>query len=191
MYDGSTALGTTSADGSGNWTYTTVALSDGSHSFTAKASDAAGNTSTSSAFGVTIDTMAPAAPVIGGFTTDSGTVGDGLTNDNTPTLSGTAAAGSTITVYDGSTALGTTSADGGGNWSYTTGSLSDGAHSLTAKATDAAGNQGVASTALSLTVDTTAPGAPVISGYTHRQWHGRRRTHQRQHADAERHGGSE
>ena len=167
MYDGSTALGTTSADGSGNWSYTTGTLSDGSHSLTAKATDAAGNQGVaSSALSLTIDTVAPGAPVISGFTTDSGTVGDGLTNDNTPTLSGTAAAASTVTVYDGATALGTTTADGSGAWSYTTGILSDGAHSLTAKATDAAGNQGAASSALSLTIDTTAPVTPVIGGFT-------------------------
>ena len=166
VYDGSTALGTATADGSGAWSYTTGALSDGAHSFTAKASDAAGNTSTSSAFGVTIDTAAPGAPVISGYTTDTGVVGDGITSDNTPTLSGTAEANSTITVYDGATALGTTSTDGSGAWSYTTGGLSNGSHSLTAKATDAAGNQGAASSVLSLTIQTTAPAAPVISGYT-------------------------
>ena len=44
-----------------------------------------------------------------------------------------------------------------GAWSYTTAALSNGAHSLTATATDAAGNTGVASTALSVTIDTTAP----------------------------------
>ena len=49
---------------------------------------------------------------------------------------------------------------GRGAWSYTTAALANGAHSLTATATDAAGNTGVASTALAVTIDSTAPVAP-------------------------------
>ena len=55
---------------------------------------------------VTIDTTAPVAPSITSFSTDSGTVGDGITNDNTLTLTGTAEANSTVKVYDGATLLG-------------------------------------------------------------------------------------
>ena len=49
------------------------------------------------------------------------------------------------------------SASGTGAWSYTTAALANGGHSLTATATDAAGNTGVASTALAVTIDTAAP----------------------------------
>ena len=56
---------------------------------------------------MTVDTTAPAAPAIASFSTDSGTVGDGITNDNTLTLTGTAEASSTVKVYDGATLLGT------------------------------------------------------------------------------------
>ena len=87
-------------------------------------------------------------------------VGDRITNDNTLTLTGTAEANSTVKVYDGATLLGSATADGSGAWSYTTAALTNGAHSLTATATDAAGNTGVASSALSVTIDTTAPVAP-------------------------------
>ena len=55
---------------------------------------------------MTIDTTAPVAPSITSFSTDSGTVGDGITNDNTLTLTGTAEANSTVKVYDGATLLG-------------------------------------------------------------------------------------
>ena len=55
---------------------------------------------------MTIDTTAPVAPSIASFSTDSGTVGDGITNDNTLTLTGTAEANSTVKVYDGATLLG-------------------------------------------------------------------------------------
>ena len=65
VYDGATLLGSATANGSGAWSYTTAALASGAHSFTATATDAAGNTSVaSSALNVTIDTVAPNAPVI-------------------------------------------------------------------------------------------------------------------------------
>jgi len=76
-------------------------------------------------------------------------------------FTGTAEAGSLVAVYDGTTKLGTVTADPSGAWSYALGQLGDGAHSLTATATDAAGNTGDASAALSFTVDTLPPAAPA------------------------------
>ncbi len=167
VFDGATLLGSVTASGTGAWTYTTAALANGAHSLTATATDAAGNTGTASAaLNVTIDTTAPVAPSIASFSTDSGTVGDGITNDNTLTLTGTAEANSTVKVFDGATLLGSVSADGTGAWTYTTAALANGAHSLTATATDVAGNTGVASAALSVTVDTTAPVAPSIASFS-------------------------
>ena len=161
VYDGATLLGSATADGSGNWSYTTAALTNGAHSLTATATDVAGNTSAASAaLSVTIDTSAPVTPAIAAFSTDSGTAGDGITNDNTLTLTGSAEANATVKVYDGATLLGSATADGSGNWSYTTAALTNGAHSLTATATDVAGNTSAASSALSVTIDTTAPGHP-------------------------------
>jgi hypothetical protein len=115
---------------------------------------------------VTIDSAAPVAPTIGSFSTDSGTLGDHVTSDNTPTLTGTAEANSAIKIYDGAIMLGSVTADGTGAWSYTATGLADGVHSLSATATDAAGNTGTASGALSLTVDTVAPGAPTIGSFS-------------------------
>ena len=48
------------------------------------------------------------------------------TDDATPTLFGTAAAGSTVTVFDGGALLGTAVADAGGMWSVTPRSLTTG-----------------------------------------------------------------
>ena len=79
---------------------------------------------------VTVDTVAPVAPIIASFSTDSGVVGDHITNDNTLTLTGTAEANSTVKVFDGATLLGSVVANGSGGWSYTTTALVDGAHSL-------------------------------------------------------------
>ena len=192
VYDGATLLGSATANGSGAWSYTTAALSNGAHSLTATATDAAGNTgAASTALSVTVDTAAPVAPSIASFSPDSGVVGDHITNDNTLTLTGTAEANSTVKVYDGATLLGSATANGSGAWSYTTAALSNGAHSLTATATDAAGNTGVASTALAVTVDTTGAGGPEHRLVLARQRRGGRRHHQCECADADRHGGSQ
>ena len=130
------------------------------------------------ALSVTIDTVAPLRRRIASFSTDSGTVGDGITNDNTLTLSGTAEANATVKVFDGATLLGSVAANGSGAWTYTTAALANGSHSLTATATDAAGNTGAASAALSVTIDTVAPSAPTHCLVLDRQRHGGRWHHQ-------------
>jgi hypothetical protein len=84
-------------------------------------------------------------------------VGDGITNATTLTLVGTAAANSTVAVFDGTTQIGTATANASGAWSFITGTLANGAHSFTATDTDAAGDTSVASTALAVTVDTVPP----------------------------------
>src|SRR5262249_23714300 len=77
-------------------------------------------------------------------------------------LTGVAEAGATVTIFDGATQLGTASANSSGQWTYILGQLADGSHSLTATATDVAGNTGAASSALQFTVNTqpAAPPAP-------------------------------
>jgi putative cell wall-binding protein len=65
-----------------------------------------------------------------------------------------------VTLYDGAVSIGSATA-AGGNWSITASVLSEGGHTVTAKATDLAGNTGAASAGLSLTIDTTTPTATV------------------------------
>ena len=166
--DGTTVLGTGVATG-GAFTITTSVLGEGTHTLTARATDAAGNQGASStAFHVTIDTVAPVAPSITAFSVDSGTAGDHLTNDRTLTLSGTAgAAGNTVEIFRDGASIGTTVADVGGNWSLAdASSLVDGAYEFTARATDGAGNQGQLSAAFQVTIDATAPGAPTFGSVT-------------------------
>ena len=167
VYDGLTLVGTVVAKADGTWSVTTSPLSDGSHNLTATATDVAGNTSAASLpLDPIINTTPPAAPKIASFSNDSGVVGDGITNDNTLTLTGTAVANSTVKVFDGTTQIGTATANSSGAWSFTTAALADGAHSLTAKATDAAGLTSVASSALAVKIDTVAPNAPSIAAPT-------------------------
>lgn len=92
---------------------------------------------------------------------------DNITNMTTPTIIGTAEAGSTVKIYDtnGTTVLGTGTATGG-NYSIVTSSLSSGAHTLTAKATDAAGNVSAVTAGVVVTIDTTAPTATCVTTTT-------------------------
>ena len=167
VYDGTTWIGSTNANQNGTWGLTSATLSPGSHSLTAKATDAAGNTGAASSV-VTASTgtgqapTSPAAPTIASFSNDSGTAGDRITNDNTLTLTGSAAAGSTVKVFDGTTQIGTATANSSGAWSYTTPALANGNHNLTATATTSSGTSS-ASSALAVKIDTTAPTTPTMA----------------------------
>jgi hypothetical protein len=66
-----------------------------------------------------IDTLAPSPPstLVLAPASDGGLKGDNLTNINTPTFSGKAEAGSTVTISSDGTAVGSGIADGSGNYS--------------------------------------------------------------------------
>ncbi|MCT1139362.1 Ig-like domain-containing protein [Pseudomonas aeruginosa] len=146
LTDGSgNPIGQVTADGSGNWSFTpTTPLPNGTV-VNATATDASGNTSAGSS--VTVDSVAPATPVIN--------------PSNGTTLSGTAEPGATVTLTDGSgNPIGQVTADGSGNWSFTPSTpLADGTV-VNATATDPAGNtSGQGST----TVDGVAPTTPTVN----------------------------
>ncbi|WP_449229282.1 Ig-like domain-containing protein [Azospirillum argentinense] len=110
-------------------------------------------------------TPPPATPTAPTLTvgSNSGSTTDTLTNVTAPTIVGTAAASSTVVLYDGATAIGTVTADAAsGLWTLTTASLSDGAHTLTVTSGNIHGTS-PASTALTLSIDTTAPNAPAVT----------------------------
>jgi hypothetical protein len=118
------------------------------HNFATTVTDAAGNESVASAArAVTVDTMAPVASAVAAVKRADGTAVGSLTNANAVALSGTAEAGATVTVVDGTKVVGTTTADTNGAWSVTASNLADGAHNFTTTVTDAAGNTSVASAA--------------------------------------------
>ncbi|MCC2634948.1 MAG: hypothetical protein K0S48_2834 [Ramlibacter sp.] len=141
----------------------TASITLGSGGYT----DAAGNGGATASINLSFDTLAPAAPsapdLIAG--SDSASATDNITSDTTPTFSGTAEAGATVHLYDtdGTTVLGTTTADGSGNWSITSSNLAEGAHTVTVRAVDAAGNTSSASSGLAVTIDTTAPTVAITS----------------------------
>ncbi|MFZ5970546.1 MAG: PKD domain-containing protein [Bacteroidota bacterium] len=117
---------------------------------------------------IVIDTTPPAAPSAPDLLTADDT---GFDNDDNIinltsgiTLTGTSEPNASIEVFEGASSKGTTTADGSGNWTLDI-TLTAGTHNtFTAVATDAAGNVGVASTALaSIIVDTTPPTTGAMS----------------------------
>ncbi|MBU4637218.1 Ig-like domain-containing protein, partial [Pseudomonas chlororaphis] len=87
------------------------------------------------------------------------------TDDARPTISGKAEAGSTVTIFDGRTPIGTAVANASGNWSFTPSTpLVNGTHSLSVTATDAAGNVSAASDGFDFSV--VAGGAPAMPAIT-------------------------
>ena len=174
LISGSTTLGSTTASAAGAWSITSSALTGTnagtSHSVVVVATDEAGNVSaTSTAFTLTVDTGidTPATPDMAGSTDHGSSSTDNITNDQTPTFTGTAEVSSTLSLKSDGSQTATGSAHAGtGIWSITAGSLSAGAatgtsHSITIVATDPAGNVSSASSALTVTIDITAPNAPA------------------------------
>ncbi|KFK92839.1 Ig-like domain-containing protein, partial [Serratia sp. Ag1] len=168
--DGDTVLGTTTVNPDGSWSFTPdTDLGEGNHSLTVTAEDAAGNSVTSPAFELKVDTLAPAQPVIGGAIDDVGDIrgplsSGSVTDDANPTFNGTAEPGSIINVYDNGNLLGSVSTDNNGAWSFTpTTPLVEGDHSITTTATDKAGNTSDPSDAFDLTTDYSAPDASKVA----------------------------
>ena len=164
LFDGATQIGKAVANASGAWSITSDKLLDGAHHLTAITQDAAGNQSAASAeLLVTIDTGVSilSAPALDPLSDSGRSQSDGITNVTAPHLTGTTEAGATVTVYDNGMQVGTVVADDKGAWSINLKGLAVGPHSLTAKATDVAGNVSQASPALAITVDIKAPAAPT------------------------------
>jgi Ca2+-binding RTX toxin-like protein len=158
IHDGAVVVGSGTADASGVFVISTTDLAEGLHGLTATANFTGGASSaSSSSLPITIDRTAPGAPT--GLhldaATDTGTLGDGVTAATVLKIDGSAEAGSTVTLSEGGVTLGTAVADGTtGAFQVTTSALAAGSHSFTATATDAAGNPGVASSPLVVTLNT-------------------------------------
>ena len=149
--DGSPIAGTATASGSGAWNFTPTGLADGSHTIIASETDTAGNTGTAS-LTFTLDTTI-ATPTLALSDDTGASASDLITND--AALSGSGDPNAVVTLAEGATALGAATADASGVWSFTPTGLIDGAHTIVASETDAAGNTGTAS--LTFTLDTTVP----------------------------------
>ncbi|MGL6045617.1 MAG: Ig-like domain-containing protein [Vogesella sp.] len=128
----------------------------------AKVVSAAGTATTTEAYSV--DTTPPALTAKLDPASDSGTVGDGVTNDTTPTISGTGEPGASIKVtMPGTGEVLTTTVQPDGKWSVTpTQALANGSTGTAqVQATDVAGNTSTATVAV--TIDNVAPPAPTVT----------------------------
>ncbi|WP_235578406.1 Ig-like domain-containing protein [Pseudorhodoferax sp. Leaf267] len=137
-------------------------LAQGAHTLSVVAVDAAGNRSTARTLAFTLDTSAPTAAIGLAPASDTGTVGDLVTESASVTLVGTAAAG-TVVQFGARQAT----ADAAGGFSFTGVALALGSNSFAFTLTDPAGNTGTASVAVQrsapTTVDTQAPVVATLS----------------------------
>ncbi|XQF90610.1 Ig-like domain-containing protein [Pseudoalteromonas espejiana] len=150
---------TTTVDASGNFSVEVPnALAEGPYSIEATISDAAGNSNDITGSG-NIDTTAPSVSVDAPI----------LTNDSTPTVTGTSDAPNstlTVTFTDAANAVQTidVQTDINGNWSATPETdLAEGNYSVSASITDAAGNTGTGSDTGE--VDVTPPDLRIIPAF--------------------------
>jgi hypothetical protein len=148
-------VGTVTADVSGGWRLIPSApLAQGAHVALATARDAAGNASASALpLHFAVDMLAPEPPVV---VTPS--EGESVSPDEL-SFTGTAEAGSTVTVSVDGLLVGTATADPSGQWSATTVyALAEGPHTVTATAADGAGNVSLASIPRAFTVESRSCG---------------------------------
>ena len=128
LYANGREVGRAQADSNGNWSITSSALDNGEQvlkvSSDGKFSD-----------GFTINVEASTTPELPELSIqtvyddqgESGMVGDGgSTDDNTPTVSGTARPGAIVQLYANGREVGRAQADSNGNWSITTSALDNG-----------------------------------------------------------------
>src|SRR5260370_10941988 len=168
VYDGVRLLGTAIVNSSGAWTFTRTAdLKSGAHQFAAIAIDSTGHAGTASdAVAVKIQSNAPVKPVInGGATDDHGVPLTNPTNDPRPNMSGTGTPGDTITMYDGTTPIGSTVIPADGKWTVKPSQdLKDGPHDIYVVETSPAGAPRKPWDHTPIVLDTHVPTKPVITG---------------------------
>ncbi|EOG9683469.1 Ig-like domain-containing protein [Enterobacter hormaechei] len=168
IIDNGQVIGSTKVNPDGTWSFTPdQALSNGEHDLTTTVTDPSGNTGPEGSHVVITVDVVPGKVEITGVTDDAGSVTGSLsqnavTDDTRPQISGTAKAGSTVTIMDGSNVLGTTTAGADGTWSFTPSvDLGRGDHTFTATAKDPMGNES-SSSSWTVTIDTDAPVKPTI-----------------------------
>jgi serralysin len=146
VYSGTTEIGSTTVDASGVWTVITKPFADGmNYSLYAKATDAAGNTSSASAtVSFNVDAHAPSTPA-GNLT---------MTSENQGTFSGSAEAGTLIQLVrvPQGIEIAHTTVGTDGKWSINSSPLPNGAYTVGVVAVDKADNATSAASSLKFTV---------------------------------------
>ncbi|MGS6254051.1 Ig-like domain-containing protein, partial [Enterobacter mori] len=158
-------IGSAVVGSDGTWSLTpSTPLTEGLNKLTLETQDPAGNRIAGDAPSYDINLLIPVStePSINSVVDNSephvGPLQKGeSTNDTTPTLSGSAAPGDTVSILDNGKVIGSVTADSNGKWTFTPDTaLADGKHTFTVTATDAAGNART-SGSFPIVIDTTAP----------------------------------
>ncbi|MDG1469587.1 MAG: Ig-like domain-containing protein, partial [Glaciecola sp.] len=154
----------------GTWSYALTAsdidaVGQGEEILSLTATDTFGNISDATTLTINVDTVLPNTPTISDVTTDNVVNSAELTT----VITGTAEAGAQVALSLGGSTK-TISADANGTWTYSltaadVTAMGEGAETLSATATDAAGNVSAAITK-DISVDTIAPAMPTIADVT-------------------------
>jgi len=165
-----------------SWSWATMAVGNGTHSIAARAVDTSGNASTSTVLVSVANPVPDTTPP----TVVVGAPAHGATVAGTVTVSGTASDNASLTKVevqvDGGSwtvASGTSS----WSWSWATPTVANGTHSLTARATDSAGNTSTATRSVTVSNQAQAPSVwtspegvkidiqTTAGGWTHEEIH--------------------
>ena len=166
-----TTLGTTTADGGGNWSYIFAGgvLAEGANDLDVLVTDNAGNTADSAELTVTIETAisAPASLDLIAASDLGQSNSDNITSLDTASITGSADASCTIHLRANGREVGTTTSNGAGSWTYTFDGVDDlleGTNIIDAYAIDGVGNVSAYSGDLIVTLDTSVatPAAPDL-----------------------------
>ena len=157
FYNGTTLLGT---DATAPYTYSWTNVAAGTYSITARATDNAGATTTSSAVSVTVTGTTPNMPPTVSLTSPSANASFTAPATISITVNAADADGtlSSVAFYNGTTLLGT---DATAPYSYSWTNVAAGTYSITARATDNAGAT-TTSAAVSVTVTGTTSTDPIV-----------------------------
>ena len=147
---------------SGSKSYNLTLKPDGTYTFSVRQTDAAGNTGPVATDDYTLDRAEPSPPSL------TSTNPASPSNNNTPSIIGSAEAGSTVRVYTNSDCTSSVAATGSATQLSSPGlSVTVAENSTTsfyATATDAAGNPSTCSGAITYVEDSAAPAEPSFSG---------------------------
>ncbi|RYX81642.1 hypothetical protein EON83_23260 [bacterium] len=149
----------------GAWWVTSPTLPEGIYEVTATDTDAAGNSSTSEAYELTIDTTPPPVPSVPDLThfADTGfSDSDNKTNQTNLEFEGTSKGATTITLYNDGTKIASREA-GVLDWLVKAQITKAGPFHISATATDVAGNVSAPSAELTGLLDLTAPSSTLTT----------------------------
>jgi Cadherin-like domain/Bacterial Ig-like domain/Calx-beta domain len=174
FFRAATLIGSTAVDSNGNWSfdYTNIELANGTYSFTATATDDAGNTSVSSTpLIITVDTIAPTkTATINSMSPDTGaSATDFLTNDGTSSrtyggkLSAALVSGERLQLsIDGGAVWSDTAIVNGSSWSFIDDTDQSSNWQIQTRVIDTAGNAGLI-TSRAVTLDQNISAANAIA----------------------------